>query len=388
MVGRPSEELEDDLRRFSKKRPLGLILPCLYSELATQALAGIVEHLKSVDYLSEVIIGLDRANESEWLHAREYFSRLPQHVRILWNDGPRLRALDDRLEQHGLAPKEAGKGRNVWYCMGYSLASGLTAAVALHDCDIKTYDRSLLARLIYPVAHPGFSYRFCKGYYARVGEGKLGGRVNRLLVSPLLRALKTTFGYSEYLEYMDSFRYPLAGEFSFQTQVLGGLRIPSDWGLEIGVLSEIQRNHASRRICQVEICDLYDHKHQELSADDPEAGLAKMSTDITKALFRKLATQGTVFTSESFRTIKATYYRTALDMVEAYHCDAVMNGLIYDRHSEEKAVEMFTESIMRAGDLFLQSPMETPFIPTWQRVQSAVGDFMGDFYDAVEMDNR
>ena len=52
---------------------------------------------------------------------------------------------------------------------------------------------------------------------------------------------------------MDSFRYALAGEFSFRRDVLTDLRIPSDWGLEIGVLSEMHRNYAHNRLCQVDI---------------------------------------------------------------------------------------------------------------------------------------
>ena len=32
---------------------------------------------------------------------------------------------------------------------------------------------------------------------------------------------------------------PLAGEFSFRRRVLKDIRIPYDWGLEIGVLSEM-----------------------------------------------------------------------------------------------------------------------------------------------------
>ena len=44
-------------------------------------------------------------------------------------------------------------------------------------------------------------------------------------------------------------------------------------------------------------------------------GLSKMSIDITKAFIRKLATQGETFSTESIRTLKATYYRIALDYV-------------------------------------------------------------------------
>ena len=305
LTNRHLADLETDLVKFSKQTPLGLLLPSLFSELEGEALPNIVKHLKTVPYLSEIVIGLDRADKDQFIHALDFFSELPQQHRILWNDGPRLKALDEELQALDLAPKELGKGRNVWYCMGYILASGKAESIALHDCDIVTYDSELLARLIYPVAHPMFSYKFCKGYYSRVSEGKLNGRVNRLLVTPLLRALKAVIGENQYLDYMDSFRYILAGEFSFRRDVLSDIRIPSDWGLEIGVLSEMHRNYANNRLCQVDIAQIYDHKHQDMSLDDQQDGLSKMSIDIAKALFRKLATKGEVFTPERFRTIKA-----------------------------------------------------------------------------------
>ena len=383
---RSNEDLEKELQKFSKKRPMGLILPSLFSELEGDALPAIVEHLTEVPYLTEIVIGLDRATEEQFRHALKFFKKLPQEHKVLWNEGPRLQALDAKLQALGVAPKELGKGRNVWYCMGYTLASGKTESVALHDCDIVTYDRSLLARLIYPVANPQFNYEFCKGYYARVADGKINGRVSRLLVTPLVKALKKTIGHNEYLEFIDSFLYPLAGEFSFRKDVLTDLRIPSDWGLEIGVLSEMHRNYASNRTCQVDIADAYDHKHQDLSLDNIEAGLSKMSVDITKAFFRKLATQGETFTAETIRTLKATYYRIALDYVEMYRSDAMMNGLKIDIHNEEKAIEMFAENVMTAGQIFLDHPMDTPFIPSWNRVISAMPDVLEQLKEAVELD--
>jgi glucosyl-3-phosphoglycerate synthase len=268
------------------------------------------------------------------------------------------------------------------------LAADEVESVALHDCDIVTYSRELLARLIYPVANPSFNYSFCKGYYARVANNSLGGRVSRLFVTPLLRSLTKVCGYSDFLNYMDSFRYPLAGEFSMRAYVIDDLLIPSDWGLEVGILSEMNRNYATNRICQVDIADVYDHKHQDLSQDDPGAGLSKMSSDIAKAMFRKLAAKGEVFTTEKFRTLKATYYRVALDFIDTYRNDAVMNGFEYDRHAEEAAVEVFARNIIQAGDLFLDRPMQKPFIPSWARVESAIPDIFKRLTEAVEEDNR
>ncbi|MET0049396.1 MAG: glucosyl-3-phosphoglycerate synthase [Sedimenticola sp.] len=388
LSNRPLEELEQELVSFSRQRPMALILPSLFSELEGEALPRIIDHLMDVPYLSQVVIGLDRADEQQYRHALEFFNALPQHHRVLWNDGPRLKALDAELKKHDLAPKELGKGRNVWYCMGYILASDKAESVALHDCDVLTYDRELLSRLIYPVANPQFNYEFCKGYYARVADSKINGRVSRLLVTPLLRALKKVIGQREYLEYLDSYRYPLAGEFSFRRDVLNDIRIPSDWGLEIGVLSEMHRNYANNRLCQVDIADVYDHKHQDLSLADQNAGLSKMSIDIAKSIFRKLATQGEVFSQETFRSLKATYFRIALDFVETYNNDALMNGLKLDIHQEEEAVEMFAENIIKAGQVFLDRPMEKPFIACWNRVVSAVPDIFEKLNEAVEADTK
>ncbi|MFT5888633.1 MAG: glucosyl-3-phosphoglycerate synthase [Zhongshania sp.] len=386
LVDRPLGELEAELLKFSERRPMALVLPSLFSELERPALAAIIDEIAKVKYIDEIIIGLDQADEAQYRHALKFFSRLPQRHVVLWNDGPRMRALDQRLNDRGLSPKEAGKGRNVWFCLGYVQASGRAEAIALHDCDILTYDRRLLANLFYPVANPKFNYEFCKGYYARVADGKINGRVSRLLVTPLIRSLKKIFGSLDYLDYLDSYRYPLSGEFSLRMDVLNDLRIPSDWGLEIGVLSEMYRNYATNRLCQVDIADTYDHKHQSLSASDDAAGLSKMSIDIAKAIFRKLATNGVVFNSETFRSIKATYYRIALDFVDSYRNDALMNGLGLDLHGEEQAIELFAQNIVKAGNMFLDNPMETPFIPSWNRVSSAEPSLLEDLLAAAVAD--
>ena len=386
LVDRPIEALEAELSSFARHRPMALVLPSLFSELEGPALGHIIDEIAKVPYINEIIIGLDQADEAQYRHALKFFSRLPQPHRVLWNDGPRLRAIDERLQARGLSPQEPGKGRNVWFCLGYVLASGQSEAIALHDCDILTYDRRLLAQLFYPVANPGFNYEFCKGFYARVADGRMNGRVSRLLVTPLIRSLKKVLGDLDYLDYLDSYRYPLSGEFSMRRDVLNDLRIPSDWGLEIGVLSEMYRNYSTNRLCQVDIADSYDHKHQSLSADNDTGGLSKMSIDISKAIFRKLATNGVVFNSETFRSIKATYFRVALDFVESYRNDAVMNGLDLDLHREEEAVELFAANLVKAGNAFLDNPMETPFIPSWNRVSSAEPELLTALYDAVAAD--
>ena len=383
-----TNEIEKDLLKFSKERKMELILPCLYSELEGNALPNIVEEISKTKYLDHIIVGLDKANENQAKKAWKFFKKLESPFSILWNDGPGLKKLDKELKKNDLAPNELGKGRNVWYCLGMSIARDTARSVALHDCDIKTYDRRMLSKLLYPVVNPLFNFEFCKGYYPRVADNKMNGRVARLLVFPLLTALEKTIGKSDYLEFMKSFKYPLAGEFSFRRNVLPELRISSDWGIEVGILSEMQRSFSPQNICQVDLADTYDHKHQILSLDDETKGLSRMSIDIIKTFIKKLATQGNSFSSEKFRSLKATYYRSALDLIDIYRSDADMNGLQFDSHTEEKAVELFAINIMKAGEAFIQNPMDTPFIPTWSRVKSAIPNFLTRLKETVNEDNK
>ena len=383
--------LENKLIKFSKRRKMGLIIPSLYSELQQPALKNIIRILKDVPYLTEITIGLDRANREQFEHAKEYFAPLDNEncrCRIIWNDGPRMMKLRQLFEEKKIYTGDPGKGRNVWFCFGYMISSGRSEAIALHDADVITYEREMLARLFYPVVDPTFNYKFCKGYYFRSDGKKMNGRVTRLMVTPLIRSLKTIFPSSEYLDFLDHFRYILAGEFSMRADILKTVRIPSDWGLEIGILSEVQRNNAINRICQVEIADGYDHKHQPESYDDPSSGLSKMSFDIARSIYAKLATQGSVFSKGIFRTLKATYLRQALDMVEQYAADAIINGLTMDRHKEEQTVDIFAANIYRAGIEYLDNPNLIPYLPSWKRVMDAIPDILDQFDEIVELDNK
>ena len=310
LTDRSLEELERELVENAHKRLLALILPSLYSELEGPALPNILEDLKHVNYVNEIIITMNRMDAAQFKKAKRFFSALPQHWRILWNDGPRMKKLYKHLEKNGIEILEQGKGSQTWMAFGYILATGVSDVIALHDCDIRNYSRELLARLVYPMMHPTHPFDFCKGYYSRLSE-RLNGRVTRLFVTPLIRALQKMLGKNDFLEYLDSFRYILAGEFALSTDLAQRLRIPADWGLEMGVLSEVHRNTVLHRVAQVDIAKIYEHKHQNIVLDDLNVGLLKMATDIAKSLFRTMAAQGIVFTPEFFMTLKSTYLRTA-----------------------------------------------------------------------------
>jgi glucosyl-3-phosphoglycerate synthase len=387
-LGKPDvARLEHELAEFAKETPIALVLPCHIRELGTAALRGIARELARVNYLKQIIVGIDGATRPrDWQKARRFFSQLPQKPTLLWNDGPRMKQLFEKLDDAELSAGQAGKGRNVWICFGYLLASDQARMVAVHDCDIITYNRELLARLCYPVAHPSMGFDFCKGYYARHTD-RLNGRVMRLLVTPLLRALKSILGTHPFLVYMDTFRYPLAGEVSMDLDLVRRTRIPYDWGLEVGMLAEVFRNSAPRAICQTELCENYDHKHQELSVRDAEKGLNKMAVDVTSSIFRRVASEGIKLDAGLFDTLLYAYTRQAEDTLRFYAADAAMNGLRFPRHEEETAVSTFARSIRLAAKAHMDEPMFWPLIPNWNRVESAMPDFLDALNKAVALDN-
>lgn len=387
-LGKPSlERIEGELLQFSRTRPIALVLPALYSEFEGPAMPKIVEELSKVKYLCEIVLVLDKASDKEFQHVKQFMSPVPGNVRIIHNDGKRVMEIYDTFKRNGLEVGERGKGRSAWLAYGYVIANGKCDVIALHDCDIVSYSRELLARLCYPVANPSLDYVFCKGYYSRV-TNKMHGRVTRLLVTPLVRSLQNLGGEHLFLEFIDSFRYPLAGEFAMSIDMARVNRIPWDWGLEMGSLAEVYRNYSPRRVCQVDIAETYEHKHQALSSEDPQKGLMKMTIDICKSIFRTLASEGVVFSDGFFKSLSVAYLRLAEDTIMKYEADAAINGLEFDRHEEAKAVEAFTRAISLAAQTFMENPMGSPLIPNWNRVTSAIPGILEMLKKAVDEDNR
>jgi glucosyl-3-phosphoglycerate synthase len=379
--------LEDELLEYRDRNPIALVLPCLYSELQGPALGGIVNHLKDVSYLKEIVIALSTASALEFRRAKDYFKVLPQHVRLIWIESPRIQEILKLLTNQEIDIGLQGKGQSCWIAFGYVLARQQSKIIALHDCDILTYHRAYLARLCYPVVNPNLGYEFCKGYYARVTD-HFGGRVTRLFITPLIRSLERLVGHHPMLNFLDSFRYPLAGEFAMVNDLAWTNRIPGDWGLEVGVLAEVYRNCALRRVCQTDLTDTYDHKHQALSADDPNSGLHKMCVDIAKSMFRNLASEGVVLSEGLLKTLRATYLQIAQEAIKKYEDDAAINSLRFDRHQERMAVEVFLKGIGLATDVFLKDPLGIPMISNWSRVTAAVPDIFERLVAAVEADHE
>jgi len=383
---RPIEAIDAELTAIARRRKMVLLLPALYSEFETPAMPGIIEQLKDVQYLHKIVLSLDKAGEKEFRKAKDWMARIPVETKIVWHDGPNMQTFYDELRQSDFELDFPGKGRSVWMTMGYILAERDIYAIALHDCDIVNYTGEMLSRLVYPVVHPAIDFEFSKGYYARVTD-RLYGRVMRLFYTPLIRSLRRILGSNPFLAYLDSFRYALSGEFAFIASLARGIRISPTWGLEVSLLSEVYQKASTNRICQVEIAEHYEHKHQPLSKTKRNAGLLRMTDDIAKALFRVLAQDGLVMSDAFFRTVQISYLQEARVSIEKYHALSLLNGIPYDRHSEIEAVEAFVWSLKSAVSEFIEDPVGIPMLAAWTRVSAAIPDFQDRLYQQIENDN-
>ncbi|MBR8827483.1 MAG: hypothetical protein DSM107014_06175 [Gomphosphaeria aponina SAG 52.96 = DSM 107014] len=372
--------MEERLSLASQRIPVGVIIPALYSDLASPAMANIIQELSAMEFIARVYISLDRATLEEYEQAKSIVAPLKEKACLLWNDSAQVQAVMKKIESLiPLGPR--GKGRAVWTALGYVLTKEEVSVLAFHDADILTYNRTFMVRLLYAVVQ--LRYQFVKGFYARYGD-RLYGRVLRLFYFPFVRSLRDILGNIDFLEYMADFRYPLSGEFATFTSLAREMRFPSDWGIEVGILSEIYRLVKVPRICQVELIHRYDHKHQQVGLD-AGAGLKKMVADIARTFFTQISAQGIVLSNEFFRTLKLTYLTHARKAIGVYEAFAEMHDLTqYDLHVELSAVEAFAQALDQALNDFNQYPFGSPLIPDWRRVKVAIAGIMEELTEALD----
>lgn len=379
--------LEERSCELTRDTPTAVLIPSLYEELERPALAHIRDHLKDCAFVNTVVVSLYADTAEQYAKAVDFFRPLPQTTHIIWENGPRVIALLKELQEQGLdILMHRGKGRAVW--LGLGLATLHAGAIALHDADITTYDRSYPLKLLFPLLEPEFGIAFTKAYYARISNEprKMNGRVTRLFVAPLLESLMEVWGHTDYLCYLSAYRYPLSGEFALTSDLALTTRIPANWGLEVGLLAEVYRNVALKRIAQVDL-GTFDHKHQAVGKA-PGQGLQKMCRDILQSLLRTLTeTEQVVIGKDELRSLRIKFRREAQDLARQYFVDARFNGLQYDRHKEENILEKFEEVIVNAGEQYLEDPTGTE-IPDWTRALAVIPDLRQRLGEAVNADMR
>jgi len=362
LLGPQPLDMKTKLRFHSKWKKAVLVVPLLVTEFTDEenlpVFKNIVKHLREVKYLSHIIFGLDGANVDEANMLADILKSYGlKNFLIQHNNGPGFSSIYEKLSQAGFAIDEPGKGRNMFLSFGIALALG-AQCIGVVDADIRTFDRKLIDRLFYPVVV--LNYQFSKAFYARLRDDQLYGRAKRLLLDPLLIALKRKFTDTQedkvlrIVEFLLNFHYQLSGEVAFENSLLRRMHFATNWGVEIFTLIEVYRK--ANAIAQVEVLEgPYDHKHQPLSVADDSRGIHKMGVDIVSTLLNALVIEEGLEISDHFvRDLTLTYLDVADQLIKMYADNAAFSGLKYDRNEEERAVRtVFKDAILLAGDLLI-----------------------------------
>ena len=335
-----------------------VVVPMTEREYAGLAAERVLSQLERVDPAS-VVVPLHAAAErvEDFL---TWLSGFDLSLSVLWCDAP---ALDETLAGHGLADQR-GKGRDVWLGLGQVLDADY---VVVHDADTKTYSAEYVHRLLFPLAH---DHEFVKGYYARVENDRLYGRLFRLFYRPLVRTLDEAHDHP-LVDYLGAFRYALAGEFAATSDVVRRLRVQPSWGLEVGTLADAFDVAGFEGSAQVDL-GAYEHDHRAVGGP---TGLTDMSAGVGEALFRALADHGV---EPDFETLPGRYREHAAALVRQYATDAAFNGLRFDRESELDQVDRYAAAVSPPGDdARLPAWADAPLSPETVR-DVAVVDSPGD----------
>ena len=340
-----------------------MIIPLLASEFKDSSnlpvFENILRQLKDATYLSQIIFGLDGASEADAFLLQKLIQKYGiKNSLIQWNSGPGFDSIYNQLNEAGFHILEPGKGKNMFLSFGIAIALGADS-IGLVDADIRTFKRVQLDRLMYPVVV--LNYDFSKAYYARIRERELYGRVKRLLLDPLLLALKRKFTESKVekmlrlIDFLLGFHYQLSGEVAFHADLLKKMRFATNWGVEIFTLIEVYRKASTT--AQVMFTEQpFDHKHQEISESDERKGLNRMAVDIVTTLMNALIIEeGLEISDTFFRDLTITYQAVAEVLIKKYSDDAGFSNLSYNRDEEEFLVrDIFRNSILHAGDLITE----------------------------------
>ncbi|MGI9083870.1 MAG: glucosyl-3-phosphoglycerate synthase [Aeromicrobium sp.] len=188
-------------------------------------------------------------------------------------DATAQRAAAARATVYRVGPRGRDGGKGGAMQTGLARMSG-DLGVFL-DADIVDFDPAFVVRLLHPLLRDP-SLVMVKGFYDRpwqTTEESGGGRVTELVARPLLR---------RYEPRLLGFTQPLAGECAFVREPLLRMPFVSGYGVEIGMLLQLLREHGLDALAQVDL-GVRRHSHQDLDA------LARMTVQLESAVTLCLA---------------------------------------------------------------------------------------------------
>lgn len=306
-----NKQMEAEVIASNKK--IIVVVPCSMRHYKLQTIHRLISQLQTVTYLHAIVVILS-GNDAEGEKNKNdlYHSFEPQSDLITV-----------------LSSVETGKGRalKVGFDYVYQHYQNHSVVVTL-DADLQSFSSDFLLKLIYPIAV--FGGHFNKGYYARFSNNKLDGRLTRLLVFPLLDAMRTQDPTSALLQWLLAFRYPLSGDVALSSQLLPQLELADHWAYDLSLLTSLYRSQYTLDIYQTALSENYEHLHRSVEKDGA-SGLMDVARDVMGYLSK--------LTSLDRPRLAADYYRLAKQYSEKYKKLALFNGFTYSQESEDNLIQ-------------------------------------------------
>ncbi|MBS7658278.1 MAG: hypothetical protein QXL69_02740 [Candidatus Bathyarchaeia archaeon] len=204
-----------------------------------------------------------------------------------------------------------GKGAAIW--LGVGVSSG--DIIVFLDSDIKNLEEWQIASLIKPLLKTfkdeKIKVELTKAYYTRLsvnidspekGFYKIGGRVTRLFLIPLLKVLSR----KGFLSGLEKLKYPLSGEFAGKRSFIESLSFSANYSVETGILIELWKKRLLDKIIEVDL-NLFQHFPRS------DEAMNEMVKEITQLLLYELKNYEinkeeivNEYLQEAYKTIEAS----------------------------------------------------------------------------------
>jgi glucosyl-3-phosphoglycerate synthase len=184
--------------------------------------------------VAEVIVVDDRSTDATAAIARQA--------------GARVLSTVDECASFGGA---RGKGDAIWT----ALRRCTTEFITFVDADITELDDHFVARLTAPLLRSPAT-QLVKGRFCRAVDGEASGRVTMLTARPLLSLLHPQ---------LRELHEPLSGIFAGRVDTLGALWLDCDYGVDIGILLDVVRQHGAQSVVEVDLGQLR-HRNRDLNS--------------------------------------------------------------------------------------------------------------------------
>ncbi len=271
-----------------------------------------------------------------------------------------------------------GKGAGMWLSVPISQGD----IMCFVDSDILDFQKEFVTALCHSIVYSWnlkeAATKFVKAYYTRITLQKsnsdtliLGGRVSRLLASPLLKSIVETFSLYPGLE---DIKYPLAGEFAVTRELMKQLRFPNTYAVETSLLFQIYDLIGPSAMAQLYLGS-YRHLGRAFQALEP------MAYQIADFMLRTV--EGRLdqpFISDDKRQLVTAYSENTKELMEVYRrISAQLEGkekIVYS-HEEERERAQFFEKVVRdviEGESREKRPRYLT-LPSWARISERTGNY-------------